>query len=321
MDLKNVGLKKIDLAGVDLKKIDLKNVDRRVLVAANAAIGAIAIGGAAAAGIARAAKAHAGHSRVGQLKLSDGSKVRVLKSGGVYQSATFLGDRWAEPVFQYYRSFDTMFEAEPKMLDAHAHGIDHVLMLGGGGFAYPKHALTERAGLTMDVVEIDPSVTRAARRKFFLDKLEAEVGRRLHVFCDDALTFLALTSRSTVRYDAIVNDCFVGKEPVRDLLCMESLALAKSCMNADGLYLANIVSTEEGANVSFLRDATATALKVFRHVWVFQTSDEELGGEDNYLLIASDGNYEFSEAVPFDRSFPGRVMRRKRSLNPFKKRR
>ena len=301
--------------------MDVSKIDRRTLVAANTVIGALAIGGAAAAGVAHAVRAHAGRAHVSKVKLADGSKIRVLESGGVYQSATYLDERWAEPVFEYYRGFDAMFEAEEAMLDAHAHGIDHVLMLGGGGFAYPKHALTERTGLTMDVVEIDPAVTRAARRRFFLDRLEAEVGRRLHVFNDDALTFLAVTSRSTVRYDAVVNDCFCGKEPVRELMTVEALALTKSCMNADGLYLANIVSSDEGADVSYLRDATATARKVFKNVWVLQTTDEELGGEDNYLLIASDGAFDFADAVPFDRSFPGRVMHRKRSLNPFKRRR
>ena len=295
-------------------------LDKKTLTAAGALLGAVVLGGAAAVKThSKLAHARATRSHVGKLTLSDGSKVRVLKSGGVYQSATYTDERWAEPVFEYYRSFDTVFEAEPAMLDRYAHGVDHMLMLGGGGFAYPKHALTERSGLTMDVVEIDPKVTRAARRRFFLDRLEQEVGRRLHVFNDDALTFLEVTSRSSVRYDAIINDCFLGKEPVRELMTVEALARAKKCLNNGGIYLANIVSADEGADVAFLRDACATALKVFKRAWVIQASDEELGGEDNYLLIASDGKYAFADAVPFDKSFPRRVMHEKRSLNPFKR--
>ena len=40
------------------------------------------------------------------------------------------------PSFAYYRAFDDVFEAEGAMRDAYGHGIDCMLMLGGGGFAY-----------------------------------------------------------------------------------------------------------------------------------------------------------------------------------------
>ena len=33
-----------------------------------------------------------------------GDEIRVLVQGGVYQSASYVGDRWAEPVFAYYRA-------------------------------------------------------------------------------------------------------------------------------------------------------------------------------------------------------------------------
>ena len=38
-----------------------------------------------------------------------GETVRVLDVGGAYQSATYLGKRRYEPVFEYYRSFDAAF--------------------------------------------------------------------------------------------------------------------------------------------------------------------------------------------------------------------
>ena len=61
----------------------------------------------------------------------DGEPILALVAGGAYQSATYLGKRRFEPVFAYHRAFDCMFQA----------GIDvrDVLMLGGGGYSYPKH--------------------------------------------------------------------------------------------------------------------------------------------------------------------------------------
>ena len=79
----------------------------------------------------------------------------MLVQGGVYQSASYVGERWAEPVFAYYRAFDDVFEAEGAMRDAYGHGIDRMLMLGGGGFAYPKFALMSHESLRMDVIEYD----------------------------------------------------------------------------------------------------------------------------------------------------------------------
>ena len=106
-----------------------------------------------------------GIARVKGIRGEHGEKIRVLQQGGVYQSATYVGERRFEPVFAYYRAFDAMFEAEPVLCAASGHGVERVLMLGGGGYAYPKHALTQHAGLVMDVVEIDPAVTLVFPRR------------------------------------------------------------------------------------------------------------------------------------------------------------
>ncbi|MFR3451637.1 MAG: hypothetical protein ACLTSX_08770 [Collinsella sp.] len=66
-----------------------------------------------------------------------------------------------------------------------------MLVMGGGGYAYPKHALTAHPALDMDVVEIDPSITRLARRWFFLDELERIAADRLRLITADARTFIS----------------------------------------------------------------------------------------------------------------------------------
>ena len=50
------------------------------------------------------------------------------------------------PVFAYYRAFDDVFEAEGCNARRLWYGIDRMLMLGGGGFAYPKFALMSHEG-------------------------------------------------------------------------------------------------------------------------------------------------------------------------------
>lgn len=283
----------------------------------------------------------------------DGAPVRVLEQGGVWQSATYLDERRMEPVFAYYRAFDYLLEAALTGGPA----LRRVLLLGGGGYAYPKYALTTYPDLAMDVVEVDPAVVAAAREYFFLDELEVRVNgaepapggeaaggaaapyaaatpagekrlpRRLNLVTADGRAFLDVLAKKNRaadsaagrgsaggrsagacepdRYDAVVNDTFSGAEPVRALATVEALEAARACLVPGGLYAANIVSRDEGTDLGFLRDAAATAQEVFAHVHVIPCSDERFGGEDNYLLIATDSPCTFSDAVPFGKEFLG----------------
>ena len=53
----------------------------------------------------------------------------------------------------------------------------------------------------------------------------------------------------------------------------------------------------------------ATLTEVFAYVKVVPVSDEEYGGEDNYLVAASDADYPLAGSVPFDEGFLGDVIR------------
>lgn len=281
-------------------------------IAAGVAIGAVAVGAAAIAVGAKCvqlARTRAGMARVKDARGAQGEPVRVLQQGGVYQSATYLDERRFEPVFAYFRAFDAMFEVEDAMREQAGHGIERVLMLGGGGYAYPKHALTQHDALAMDVVEVDPAVTRLARRWFFLDELERRAGKRLGLITADGRAYLAQALADGTRYDAVVNDCFTGAEPVRSLATFEALCQVKACLLEGGLYLANIVSEHEGENIDFLRDAVATAGAAFANVHVVPCVDETFAGEDNYLLIATDGTYTFDGEVTIEPEFPRTVLR------------
>lgn len=127
-----------------------------------------------------------GTAYVYDVETEDGDPVRLLEVGGVFESATYLDERRFEPTFEYYRAFDRLFEAvaEPQ----------RVLMIGGGGYAYPKHFVASQPHGAMDVVEIDPVITRIAREHFFLDELmkrfnTCETGR-LRLVTADGRTYL-----------------------------------------------------------------------------------------------------------------------------------
>lgn len=249
-------------------------------------------------------------------RLARRQPVRVMRVGGVYQSATYLGFQSCEPVFAYIKAFDVVFEAEDAVRVATGHGVERVLVLGGGGFSWPKHAVYDHDNLHVDVVEVDPAVIQAARRWFYLDMIERYAGRRLRVHEGDGRAVLDKRARRLAagepkaqRYDAIVNDTFVGEEPVRSLATVEAAQAAHTCLNSGGVYATNVVARDGDTGV--LRDTVATLAQVFAHVQVIPVEEDAWASDDNYIVVATDGDTHFTGAVPFDEEFLGEVLRDK----------
>lgn len=268
-----------------------------------------------------------GEATVYAMPAEDGSLVRMLNVGGVLQSATYLDERWAQCPFAYLRSFDHMFEAQPTLT------VRRVLMIGGAGFAYPKQLLVEHPGVQLDVVEIDPFMVDLARQEFFLDRLEAQLdeeGRTgdLRIFTEDGEAFLRRGAcraqglaadgeaapveapllekplpqdapAEAVPYDAIIIDAFVGRDAVPFFASDEGIAAAKACLAPDGLLMANCVAEYTGDAMYRLFSQVERLRGHFANVYVIDASDEEFGGADNYLLVATEGTYPFTDVIPY----------------------
>lgn len=233
----------------------------------------------------------------------EGEPVRVLSVKGTYQSATYLDERYADLVFDYCKRFDCMFEA--------AHPVNRVLVIGGGGYAYPKHLVAHTDVARVDVVEIDPAITQIAQRYFFLDRLvveyETEETGRLNLICADGRAYLDDCARVAqtgageadleerygvadfAPYDAIVNDSFSGGETVASLACLEAARSAHGCLAPGGLYLTNVVGALEGESSLPLRRFAATLGQVFAHVYAIPCGAGELAECDNVIVVATDG--------------------------------
>lgn len=262
-----------------------------------------------------------GEATVYAMPAEDGSLVRMLNVGGVLQSATYLDERWATCPFAYLRSFDHLFEAA--LLEApDPLVVNRVLMLGGAGFAYPKQLLLEHPGVALDVVEIDPAMVQIARKRFFLDRLEAQLGAEgraddLRIFVEDGEAFLRRRARSAAvagsgndaaekapaardSYDVIINDVFIGREAVPFFASDEGIACARDCLTPGGLLMANCVVEYTGDAMYRLFSQVECLRGRFANVYVIDASDDEFGGADNYLLIATDGSYPFTGVIPYE---------------------
>lgn len=244
-----------------------------------------------------------------------GERIRVLNVGGVWQSATFLGERRFNLVFEYFRAFDAVFSC--------GLAVRHALMIGGGGCAWPKHAAVTHPDLSIDVVEADPAIVEIARKHFYAGELEKSPNQAnaakadtsadtasdcgsLRLFAADGRAFLEKTKAGS--YDAVLVDVFSGASPVRSLATIEAARAAKRALRPGGVYLSNIVSRDSGRDISFLLDEMTTFSKEFDRVLVIPCSDARFSGEDNFLLVATCGPWSFDGALAFPESATGTVL-------------
>lgn len=235
----------------------------------------------------------AGRTSVFHLRDDAGSKVRVLEVGGTMESATQLCERYCELVFEYTKLYDLMFRANIP--------LRHTLMLGGGGFSYPKYAIAGHPELAMDVVEIDEDIVDLAFEFFYLDRLyeefDLEESGRLRIFTTDALDFLEGTGET---YDAILNDCFAGGKPVASLATASCARLIKRRLNPGGVYLTNVVAALKGRKAKLLREQVDVLRRVFGHVWVVALGVDDPRTPDNNMVVACDDALDIPEALAWE---------------------
>ena len=220
-----------------------------------------------------------GTARVYQVEDDQGTLVRLLEVGGIVQSGTYLDERYTELVFEYLKRYDLMFESEKP--------ISRICVLGCGGYDYPEHLIAHHPDVTVDAVEIDPSITAIAQRHFFLDRLieefDTESTGRLNLICSDALDHLRTTE---TLYDAIVNDTYDAGAPPAHLTTPAYAQAVHDRLTPGGLYLTNIVSAIEGPGSAFLHEQVDILKGLFTDVRIIACDPDNLTSEDNVIVTA-----------------------------------
>lgn len=216
-------------------------------------------------------------------------EMRVLDVEGTWQSACFLGSRADDLAFAYHRRFVDVLAARPRP-------VQHALMLGGGGYAFPAWLLTHDATLRIDVVEIDPAITRLAGQWLSLSRLGDHERARLRIFSEDAIDFIDRTVRNqgaaaaSEPYDLVVNDLFAAERPASALMDPVGMGMVRSLLTPDGLYLANVVSALKGSRSRPLSSVIEAVGHTFADMRVISLGADEPRAPDNNIVIASDAD-------------------------------
>ncbi len=195
---------------------------------------------------------------------------------GYAQSGTYL-DKPSELLFSY-----TKYYALGTVLFPHA---EKVLMLGGGGYSVPKWLLAGHGGLNgekleLDVVELDPGMTKLAKSSFGLTD-----DARMNIFHEDARRFI---NNNTKKYDLVFVDVFNSHYSVPfHMGTVEAVKAMHNAVHEHGAVLMNIISAFEGED-SFIFQGIYAALKQsFPHVLIFAVSpNTPLSEVQNFMVMA-----------------------------------
>lgn len=210
-----------------------------------------------------------------------GRPVRTLSTGARFvQSVMFLdGDDLA---VEYTKFFD--------LAGYFNKNIRKALMIGGGAYSYPKHFLSKHKAAEMDVVEIDPGLTKLAEKFFDLND-----SPRLEIFHQDGRVFLDKVSG---KYDAIFIDAFASSIPFH-LTTEEFVGKVFEHLNDGGVVAMNIVASVKGDTGRFLRAEYATYKLFSDFVYVLPVQEPENGDRiQNIILVAVRGDVTTSDACP-----------------------
>ena len=180
-----------------------------------------------------------------------------------------------------------------------------VLVIGGGGYTFPRYAMETMPKTRLDVVEIDPGVTRVAYRTLGLKR---EYGiRDINM---DGRQYVAERAEPG-GYDLVVQDAVNDFSVPAHLLTREYNDAVKRTMTPRGVYLLTIIDAVDGGKL--WKAAMRTLAETFPHVSLL--TPHPVPGDDRewakyrqvYVIYAADRPFDAAELrqAVAHQEFPG----------------
>ena len=191
---------------------------------------------------------------------ADGTAVRMLNVGGAFQSVSYVEAALScELACEYQREQARIVSELPR--------LRHAVVIGGGGFSFPKWLVAHLTPVRVTTVEIDPAIIELARASFGVAAVEAHFAPsgRFEIVCEDGWEWLRTQGE---RVDLLVNEAFSGKHPLGPLACTEGAKLIREHLSEGGAYLATLRFPLEGRRSAALYETLDTFAQEFAHVWL-----------------------------------------------------
>ena len=231
-----------------------------------------------------------GHITISYSRL-ESHRIRVLDIDGGMESATYIEkDLQNELLFAYLDLFRLMFDENYLQTRT----IKDVLLIGGGGFQFPKYFLSHQTG-NIDVVEINSILYGISKKYFFLKEVIQQYDpqqTRFHCYFEDGRYYL---DRNLKKYDVILSDVFLGENLVLSLHSIEAIKKIKNSLNPNGMYMTNVIGSLVGKYSQNLKDIVLTLKQCFQYVYVFKAMENiEHEQIQNFVVIGMDEKVHFN---------------------------
>jgi spermidine synthase len=198
------------------------------------------------------------------IKGNNGNSLESLVLDHLVHSYTDLKD----PLYleyEYIRMYEEMVRWQAKKRKSFK-----TLFLGGGGYTFPRFIEAKYPKAEIDVVEIDPEITRAVKKY-----LGVSENSKIRSFNEDGRWFV-MNCKEKGTYDFIFGDAFNDLSIPYHLTTKEFAMQLKSLLKPDGLLLVNVIdSFKKGAFIpSYIRTL------------------EEVFGKGNVQLLTLTSDYD-----------------------------
>lgn len=215
------------------------------------------------------------YSRVQVFETNDPRTQRRIRAMAIdpyfVQSAVFLDSE--DLVFRYNPFYHLIRYFKPDFRDT--------LMIGGAGYTFPREYLRTYPNARIDVVEIDPQMTRIARRFFRLAD-----DPRLNIIHQDGRVFL--NQADAAKYDAVLMDAYGSLFTIPfQLTTIEAVRNVSRVLKDDGVVIANVGSAIRGPGSRFLQAEFKTYQTVFPYVFLFKVNEDYTDDQLQNLIVVA----------------------------------
>ena len=205
-------------------------------------------------------------------KDNNGKTIRAMAIDPYFIQSAIFPDG-GELVFDYTKYYHLIRHFKPD--------FQNTLMIGGAGYSFPQEYLRKYPNAKMDVVEIDPQMTKIAEKYFRLKE-----NPRLQIIHQDGRVFL--NRAESDKYDAVLMDAFGSLFSVPfQLTTIEAVEQINRVLKDDGIVIFNLGGAISGDAGKFLQAEIATYKQVFPRVYLFKVNADYTDAQLQNLIIVA----------------------------------
>ncbi len=189
--------------------------------------------------------------------------------------------------YRYIRAFEELLRWQ-----ADGEKPLHTLFIGGGGYTLPRFLELQYPRAEIEVVEIDPEVTRAAQTYMGIPK-----DTKIRTFNEDARWFV-MNCKEKGKYDFIFLDAFADLSVPYHLTTKEFAVQLMALLKPHGLLLTNVIDNfgKGGFLPSYIRTLEEVFGKGYVHLVSVSPVFDSLG-TSNFVVVASSQKIDLKDFV------------------------